>query len=82
MVWLSGLQRLMAEVNTNMAKDQERYNRDFDQRVRIPRNRVRIGSRVLIREDYHPTDYPSHKLVPLATGLNTVTEVNERPELL
>lgn len=76
MVLLSILRRLMATTKTHTATMQEIHEGEFDQKVRTPRNRVSIGSRVFVRKDYHPTDEPRHKFASLATGPHPVTELN------
>lgn len=63
----------MATDNTNMRKEQERYNRDLDQRVGLPQNKVRIVSRVITRKYFHATEDRRHKLAPIATGPYRVT---------
>lgn len=77
MVSLSILRIRMPTAKKRMVIAQERYKRDLEQMVRTPLKRVIIGSRVFVRKDYYPADETRHKLEPLLTVPNTVTEVNE-----
>lgn len=77
-IWLSRLRSLMSTARKEMHASQARYKRDFDKKVRLPRERITKGVRVFVRKDHNPANEPSHKLAPIATGPYQVTEADDK----
>lgn len=60
-----------------MHKAQERYCKDFHQKVLLPEERVRAVDHVFIRTKHVPSHEPNHKFTPVANGSSKVTAADD-----
>ena len=75
--WQSWLSSLMTTARKSLHKEQARYKRNFDARLRKPAYEVPVGSYVFLRKEFVDKKESKHKLSPVATGPYRVAEVNK-----
>ena len=81
--WQAWLRELMDSADAELKKAQERYKRNFDNRVRPMRMALRPGSYAFLRIDFRNTkDDTRHKLAPLVTGPHLVVSTKENTVVL
>lgn len=68
----------MTTVRKTLDKAQQHYKKDFDARVRLPKDLVNIGDKIFIQKDYIPEGEPHHKLAPKVDGLFPVIQVSDK----
>lgn len=66
--WKAWLHTLMSTAGAEMRKAQERYKRNFENRLRKSCENIKKGTNVFIRKEYFSKEQPKHKLAPLANG--------------
>ena len=66
--WQSWLESLMRTANKNIRKEQARYKRNFDARLRKPKYDIPVGSYVFLRKEQGTATEPMYKLAQVATG--------------
>ena len=66
--WQSGLKSLMKTANRSLRKEQARYKRNFDARLRKPKYDISVGSYVFLRKEQGTATEPKQKLAQVATG--------------
>ncbi|CDF38512.1 unnamed protein product [Chondrus crispus] len=69
MKWQSWLESLMRGADKSLRKEQARYKRNFDARLRNPQYEIPPGSYVFLRKEQGTASEPKHKLAQVATGL-------------
>ena len=67
--WLKRLEILMGTASKNLEKTQQRYKRDFDRRLGVPKRQPAKDGYVFVRKDHRdPKKGETHKLAPKASG--------------
>ena len=64
----------MRTADKSLRKEQARYKRDFDARLRKPKYDIPVGSYVFLRKEQGTATEPKHKLAKVATGLYAVRQ--------
>ena len=70
--WQSWLESLMRSADKSLRKEQARYKRNFDSRLRKPKYDIPVGSYVFLRKEQGTASEPKHKLAQVATGAYSV----------
>ena len=58
----------MRSADKSLRKEQGRYKRNFDARLRRPKYDIPSGSYVFLRKEQGTASEPKHKLAQVATG--------------
>ena len=66
--WQSWLESLMRTTDKSLRKEQAKYKRNFDARLRKPKYDIHVGSYVFLRKEQGTATEPKHKLAKVATG--------------
>ena len=66
--WQSWLESLMRSADKSLRKEQGRYKRNFDVRLRRPKYDIPAGCYVFLRKEQGTASEPKHKLARVATG--------------
>ena len=80
--WMSWLESLMSTAKNSMNREQDRYRRNFDQRLRRHKQDIRPGSFVFVRKEYSNKSERKHKLAPIADGPFRVISANAHTVLI
>lgn len=75
--WQSWLLSLMRTADKSLRKEQARYKRNFDARLRKPKYDIPVESYVFVRKEQGTTEAPKHKLARVATGPFRVKRISE-----
>ena len=73
-IWRNWLKAQIEAAGQQMLKTQERYRRNYDDRLRKQRSAIVAGSLVFLRKDHRDPGVRSHKLAPVVTGPHKVVE--------
>ena len=73
--WMSWLQLLLERSSRTLYREQARYKRNYDARVRTTREKLHAGTQVFVRREYFKEG--KHKLSPLADGPFWVVDVDD-----
>lgn len=76
--WQNWLKMLMSTAKDSLHREQRRYKRDFDKRLRLPTQEISAGSYVFVRKEYFGKQNPRHKLSPIAEGPFRVIDTTEQ----
>ena len=76
--WRSRLSALMDTATVALRSTQQRYKRNFDRRMRLPKQDPLPGEYVFIRKDHRARHEPKHKLSPIATGPYRVIDADDK----
>ena len=66
----------MRTANRSLRKEQARYKRNFDARLRKPKYDIPVGSYVFLRKEQGTATEPKHKLAQVATGPYAVKQAD------
>ena len=67
--WLARLDALVKTAESNALLSRNRYKKDFDKRLRLPKDDIKTGYFVFVRRDYtSKAEGEKHKLAPRADG--------------
>ena len=66
--WQSWLESLMRTTDKSLRKEQARYKRNFDARLRKPKYDLPVGSYVFLRKEQGTATEPKHRLAQVAMG--------------
>ena len=75
--WTHWLETIIQEAKAQLAKEQARYKKNFDSRLRLPKQEIRPGMYVFVRREKRTEEAPSHKLAPVAEGPYRVTDLGD-----
>ncbi|CDF36784.1 unnamed protein product [Chondrus crispus] len=75
--WQSWLESLIKGAGKSLRKEQARYKRNFDARLRKSKYDIPSGSYVFLRKEQGTATEPKHKLAQVATGPYQVKESTE-----
>ena len=81
--WQDWLRTMLDSADAALTQAQQRYKRNFDQRVRPSRMSLRPGRHAFLRIDYKSAkDDTRHKLAPLVTGPHRIVSVTDNTVVL
>ena len=75
--WTHWLETIIQEAKAQLSKEQARYKKNFDSRLRLPKQEIRPGMYVFVRREKRTEEAPSHKLAPVAEGPYRVTDLGD-----
>jgi len=74
--WKSWLQTLLENARTELAKSQEKYRNNFDERLRRQKDNLKPGGYVFVRKERFQDEEKKHKLSSVADGPYKIEHVD------
>ena len=75
--WRNWLVQTIATTRSKLQSAQQRYRRNYDERLRLHGERIKIGDHVYLRVERKEEKQTRHKLAPVAEGPFKVKDVKD-----